>query len=381
MTAKPGWRHVGATQPRWTGGAPSNPGWRRCSDQSAISDSTFEQMDAELARYTLAETSGDQAPLMPGRNGCGICSLRTGIGVGVASHRPSGQPNLPLRPGLESSPHHGDEILAACLQAEMDEEARAHRCTGDVPQQNISEIRALLLEDAELARRLQREQQQAELQQAESPTRSGRPHRLTRDPGAAGPRHVQILPSDGGRSASQSDPGAEAATATASSSALRSPFRHLPLWSGARRRAEMRGAPDLVHWRSAPAGRSIPPALRHSEVGDAAGPTPRPSEHHVATLRPTSAPASSRRFPGHGLHPGGETAASRLRASSVDATTVTVVYTASVGQEECSICFDNFAEGEQLRLLPCMHKFHASCVERWLVQKHTCPVCKHNLFG
>jgi len=129
-------------------------------------------MDAELARYALAETSGDQAPLMPGRNGCGMCSLRTGIGVCVASHRPSGQPNLPLRHGLESSPHHGDEILAACLQAEMDEEASVHRFTGTASQGSIAEIRALLLEDAELARRLQREQQQAELQQLPVFTRS-----------------------------------------------------------------------------------------------------------------------------------------------------------------------------------------------------------------
>mmetsp|Transcript_77060 Transcript_77060/g.152695 ORF Transcript_77060/g.152695 Transcript_77060/m.152695 type:complete len:394 (-) Transcript_77060:47-1228(-) len=385
MTAKPGWRHVGATQPRWTGGAPSNPGWRRCADQSEISDSTFEQMDAELARYALAETSVDQAPLMPGRNECGICSLRTGIGVGVASHRPSGQPNLPLRPGLESSPHHGDEILAACLQAEMDEEARAQRCTGAASQQSVAEIRSLLLADAALARRLQRELQQAELQQTGSSTSSGLPPRPARDPRAAGPRRVPNLPNDGGHSASQSDPGSGAATATLPSSTLRSPFRHLSLSSWARRRAETQGPPDPTRLRPAAAGRLTPPALRHDEIADAAGPaprlgTPRPSEL-AATLRPISAPASSRRSPGHGLHPSGETAAGRLRASSVDATTLTVAYKASLVQEECSICFETFAEGDRLRLLPCLHKYHADCVERWLVQKHTCPVCKLSLLA
>jgi hypothetical protein len=46
----------------------------------------------------------------------------------------------------------------------------------------------------------------------------------------------------------------------------------------------------------------------------------------------------------------------------------------------CSVCLDEFAAGDRLRMLPCMHKFHAKCVDRWLLQsKASCPVCKTSI--
>jgi hypothetical protein len=41
----------------------------------------------------------------------------------------------------------------------------------------------------------------------------------------------------------------------------------------------------------------------------------------------------------------------------------------------CCVCLDRFEEGETLRVLPCLHQFHDSCVSRWLVVKAICPVC------
>lgn len=45
----------------------------------------------------------------------------------------------------------------------------------------------------------------------------------------------------------------------------------------------------------------------------------------------------------------------------------------------CSVCLEEFGEGQQLCTLPCLHKFHADCIQTWLKQKATCPVCQQKL--
>ena len=41
----------------------------------------------------------------------------------------------------------------------------------------------------------------------------------------------------------------------------------------------------------------------------------------------------------------------------------------------CSICTDDFAVGEDVRVLPCNHKFHPACIDPWLVNvSGTCPL-------
>jgi hypothetical protein len=47
---------------------------------------------------------------------------------------------------------------------------------------------------------------------------------------------------------------------------------------------------------------------------------------------------------------------------------------------ECAICMEKFSEGEQLRTLPCLHKYHVQCIDRWLTSNRQCPICKHNVF-
>eukprot|EP00297_Palpitomonas_bilix_P018638 CAMPEP_0113867060 /NCGR_PEP_ID=MMETSP0780_2-20120614/213_1 /TAXON_ID=652834 /ORGANISM="Palpitomonas bilix" /LENGTH=151 /DNA_ID=CAMNT_0000851969 /DNA_START=496 /DNA_END=951 /DNA_ORIENTATION=- /assembly_acc=CAM_ASM_000599 len=48
------------------------------------------------------------------------------------------------------------------------------------------------------------------------------------------------------------------------------------------------------------------------------------------------------------------------------------------GQEayRCSICLELLLPGNVARLLPCMHQFHADCVDKWLLMDARCPVCK-----
>ena len=33
---------------------------------------------------------------------------------------------------------------------------------------------------------------------------------------------------------------------------------------------------------------------------------------------------------------------------------------------ECNICISEYENGDRLRILQCMHKFHARCIDRWL---------------
>jgi len=41
----------------------------------------------------------------------------------------------------------------------------------------------------------------------------------------------------------------------------------------------------------------------------------------------------------------------------------------------CSICTDDFEKGQDIRVLPCNHKFHPACVDPWLLDvSGTCPL-------
>ncbi|KAL1348424.1 E3 ubiquitin-protein ligase SDIR1 isoform X1 [Arachis duranensis] len=49
---------------------------------------------------------------------------------------------------------------------------------------------------------------------------------------------------------------------------------------------------------------------------------------------------------------------------------------ASDDELTCSVCLEQVNIGDVLRSLPCLHQFHANCIDPWLRQQGTCPVCK-----
>ncbi|WOL09764.1 hypothetical protein Cni_G18517 [Canna indica] len=47
---------------------------------------------------------------------------------------------------------------------------------------------------------------------------------------------------------------------------------------------------------------------------------------------------------------------------------------------ECPICLAEFAEGDEIRILPqCGHGFHVGCVDTWLAAHSSCPSCRRVL--
>lgn len=45
------------------------------------------------------------------------------------------------------------------------------------------------------------------------------------------------------------------------------------------------------------------------------------------------------------------------------------------GELGCSICTEDFTTGEDVRVLPCQHKYHPACIDPWLLNvSGTCPL-------
>ena len=45
----------------------------------------------------------------------------------------------------------------------------------------------------------------------------------------------------------------------------------------------------------------------------------------------------------------------------------------------CTICLENFREGDILKRLGCLHIFHKDCIVPWLKEKNLCPIDKHQV--
>ncbi|XP_068228408.1 E3 ubiquitin-protein ligase RNF43-like [Palaemon carinicauda] len=51
----------------------------------------------------------------------------------------------------------------------------------------------------------------------------------------------------------------------------------------------------------------------------------------------------------------------------------------SEGPEVCVVCLEEYRPHQELRVLPCKHEFHRACVDPWLLQHRTCPLCNYNI--
>ncbi|OLY85285.1 Receptor homology region, transmembrane domain- and RING domain-containing protein 4 [Smittium mucronatum] len=47
---------------------------------------------------------------------------------------------------------------------------------------------------------------------------------------------------------------------------------------------------------------------------------------------------------------------------------------------ECMICFEKINIGDDIRIIPCLHKFHRECLDQWLLERvGSCPNCRMDL--
>jgi hypothetical protein len=50
-------------------------------------------------------------------------------------------------------------------------------------------------------------------------------------------------------------------------------------------------------------------------------------------------------------------------------------YSGNGDEEVCTICIEEFKDGENIRTLRCKHIFHKKCIDEWFEKKEICPNC------
>lgn len=53
--------------------------------------------------------------------------------------------------------------------------------------------------------------------------------------------------------------------------------------------------------------------------------------------------------------------------------------TTTTTSKDCSICLESFTDGDKLIHLPCEHKFHHACLDRWIRTCGECPYCRQHI--
>ncbi|XP_073286861.1 E3 ubiquitin-protein ligase MPSR1-like [Primulina huaijiensis] len=67
-----------------------------------------------------------------------------------------------------------------------------------------------------------------------------------------------------------------------------------------------------------------------------------------------------------------------LPASKVSIESLPLVHVSEPGLD-CSICLSDYEVNGEVKEMPCKHKFHPGCIEKWLGIHGSCPVCRFSM--
>lgn len=142
-----------------------------------------------------------------------------------------------------------------------------------------------------------------------------------------------------------------------------------------RPRAASRASTSAESFHSAATTPAAAPVRRHSSssLDTAAAPSAGPSSVTASHPTLTSNEATAESTPATATH-------SSPSQAAVDATLADAADAAEA--DLCPICFCEFEDGDELRVLPCdnRHRFHSACIDPFLLNvSRLCPLCRLDL--
>ncbi|KAK6139331.1 hypothetical protein DH2020_026923 [Rehmannia glutinosa] len=75
----------------------------------------------------------------------------------------------------------------------------------------------------------------------------------------------------------------------------------------------------------------------------------------------------------------GKTGRPPASKASIDAMASVEIVGGENDGDQCVICLEEWVSGEKAREMPCKHRFHGECIEKWLKIHGSCPVCRYEM--